>query len=305
MKPLIITLLLTLSISAWAQYAPNAETSGTTAIHMDSSIIVSWATNYQNYYIGADVDETWQTPEKALGHAVGTSGDVVSLGRGGSITFSFDTLIVNGDGPDFLTFENSFTNEFLELAWVEVSNDGQNFVRFPNYSNTDVSVDGFGMLDPTKIHGYCSKYKQGYGTPFELDSIGMDTIQYIRIIDIIGDGSSYDTEGNVIYDPYPTSGSTGVDIEGVGVIHAGSLFESIDELSAKAFKIYPNPTKDYFRIASEFDIETCRILDYTGKLIKTFSTHQDIYSTSDLKEGLYILQIFSGDASANQTLIIQ
>lgn len=305
MKSLIITFLLTLSLSVWAQYAPNAETMGTTAIHMDSSIIVSWATEYQNYYIGTDVDETWQTPEKALGHAIGTSGDVVSLGRGGSITFSFDTLIVNGDGPDFVTFENSFSNEFLELGWVEVSMDGQNFVRFPNYSNTSSSVDGFGVLDATKIHGYCSKYKQGYGTPFDLDSIGIDTIQYIRIIDIIGNGTAHDTEGNVIYDPYPTSGSTGVDIEAIGVIHAGSLFESIDEVTAEAFRIYPNPAKDYFKIASEFKVETCRILDYTGKLVKTFPKNQELYSTSDLKEGLYLLQILSGEASVNQTLIIQ
>jgi len=57
-------------------------------------------------------------------------------------------------GFDFAVFENSFNDSFLELAFVEVSSDGINFVRFPATSNTqtDVQITGFGTIDPTYIN---------------------------------------------------------------------------------------------------------------------------------------------------------
>jgi len=180
----LIILFFITNITSFAQYAPQADAEGTTAIYKDSSVIVSWATGYENYIVGTEVDETWQTPEKGLGQAEGTSSDIVCLGRGGEITFTFDTLIVNGDGADFVCFENALSHTFLELGWVEVSMDGINFERFPNRSLTENTVNAFGDVDPTKIHGYCSKYRQGYGTPFDLDSVNIGSIQYIKFIDI-------------------------------------------------------------------------------------------------------------------------
>ena len=40
---------------------------------------------------------------------------------------------------------------------------------------------------------------------------------YVRIIDIIGDGTFFDTSGDVIWDPYPTAQSAGFDLDAVGV----------------------------------------------------------------------------------------
>ena len=231
MKLILLVTLVIFSQILSAQYAPHADVEGTTAVHMDSSIIVSWATGIENYVIGAEVDETWQTPEKALGKASGTSGDIVCLGRGGEITFTFDTLIVNKEGPDFVAFENALNHTFLELAWVEVSMDGINFERFPNYSLTENTVGAFGEINPVKINGYCSKYIQGYGTPFDLSDLqcaynaalnenndfssnfinqltngfpllNMDHITHVRLVDVVGDGGSFDARGLPIYDPY-------------------------------------------------------------------------------------------------------
>ena len=56
---------------------------------------------------------------------------VVSLGDGGSITLTFAHPLSDGTGPDLAVFENAFNDTFLELAFVEVSSDGANFVRFP------------------------------------------------------------------------------------------------------------------------------------------------------------------------------
>jgi hypothetical protein len=184
---------------------------------MDEPSLADWATDWEAYQPGDDVYESFQTPELALGQAVGSSFDVVSLGRGGQITMIFDPPIQNGAGWDFAVFENSFSDTFLELAYVEASSNGVNFFRFDNDSLTPSPVSGFGAVDPTNVDGFAGKYRQGYGTPFDLDDLGLGTASHIRIIDVVGDGTNLDTSGDVIYDPYPTTGSAGFDLEAIGV----------------------------------------------------------------------------------------
>ncbi|MFH2067500.1 MAG: PEP-CTERM sorting domain-containing protein [Pseudomonadota bacterium] len=210
-------------------YAPAAGVAGSTAIHMDDAGFLSWVTGYENYLPGTNVDASWQTPEKALGKAVGDSYDIVCLGRGGSITLTFSDGIGNGDGYDFAVFENSFSNNFLELGYVEVSSNGTDFFRFDNDSLTASPVAGFGSVDPTNIDGLAGKYRQGYGTPFDLaelagisELLDANSIGWVRIIDIVGDGSYFDTASNVIYDPYPTVGSAGFDLDAIGVFNAAA-----------------------------------------------------------------------------------
>ena len=233
MKRILLVLAVFLSVLSIGNtgfagiYAPAAGQEGSTAIHMDDEAFVAWATGYQDYIVGANVSASWQTPEKALGKAVGSSYDIVCLGAGGSIVLTFDNAIYDGSGSDFAVFENSFSDQFLELAYVEVSSDGVNYFRFDNDSQTESTVGGFGSVDPTDIDGLAGKYRQGYGTPFDLSDLSydaelldIDNILYVRIIDIIGDGTYYDTSGDVIYDPYPTSGSAGFDLDAIGVINA-------------------------------------------------------------------------------------
>ena len=210
-------------------YAPAAGQPGSTAIYKDDPAFIAWATGWVNYNPGTNVDEQWQTPEKALGKAEGTSYDVVSLGRGGEITMTFDVPIANGEGWDFAVFENSFNDTFLELGYVEVSSDGVHFFRFDNDSLTPSPVGGFGSVDPTNVDGLAGKYRQGYGTPFDLAELAdvspmldINNVGYVKILDIVGDGTYYDTSGDVIYDPYPTSWSAGFDLDAIGVIHTAA-----------------------------------------------------------------------------------
>lgn len=206
-------------------FAPAAGQSGSTAIHKDSDLFNAWATGYLDYNPGADLTASFKTPEKALGKALGDSLDIVSLGNGGSITLTFEHSIRNGGGYDFAVFENSFSNNFLELAWVEVSSNGTDFFRFNNYSYTPASVSAFGSIDPTNLDGLAGKYKQGYGTPFDLGELvglnGLDVnnVGYVRLLDITGAGGERDTLNNPIYDPYKTTGSAGFDLEAIGVMH--------------------------------------------------------------------------------------
>lgn len=264
MKQLFFTCLACLLLGAAAlhgyikpsdyPFAPAAGEPGSTAIAMDDPAFVGWATGFSSLVYGSDVDESWQTPSRALGPAAGSVNDVVSLGRGGQITLTFLHPIRDGTGPDFAVFENGFGATFLELAWVEVSTDGVHFVRFPNYSATAFPVVGYGSIDPEKLHGYASKYELGYGTPFDLEHLAeayadvlagtdpfsdayrqqlldnfpeldLSAINHVRLIDIVGDGNAQsaarDPDGNgyPIYDMYPTAGSAGVDVEAVGVLN--------------------------------------------------------------------------------------
>jgi hypothetical protein len=233
--------------------APPAEAPGSTAVHMSNSTITAWADGYAGVQYGTDVAEEWKQPGNALGPAQGISEEVVCLGRGGQITLTFSGGIADGPGADFAVFENGFDDYFLELAYVEVSSDGINFVRFPNYSYTTNPVEAFGTVYTELIFGLASKYRRGYGTPFDLNELqiayeaqlagntdfsgafaaaltntfpllDLNHITHVRLVDAVGDGTALDARGQVVYDPYPTLISAGFDLDAVGVIHpAGPL----------------------------------------------------------------------------------
>ena len=114
MKNILLFSILLYHTFTQAQYAPAAGQAGTTAIHKDSSIIVSWATKVITFNRGyMDISNpssglvTFGDSTEALNSAEGTSADIVSLGDGGSITLGFDHPIKNGLGHDFAVFENS------------------------------------------------------------------------------------------------------------------------------------------------------------------------------------------------------
>jgi hypothetical protein len=170
---------------------------------------------------------------EALGPADGNASHVVSLGDGGQITLTFDHAITNGPGADLAVFENSFSDTFLELAFVEVSTNGSDFVRFPAVSltSTTTQVSSFGSLDPANLDNLAGKYRAGYGTPFDLSqvdglsaAVNVNDIRYVRVLDVVGSINpsfgTHDSLGNLVNDPYPTAfASGGFDLDGVGVIH--------------------------------------------------------------------------------------
>ena len=234
--------------------APAAGLEGSTAIPMSSDAWVGWADGATNLVFGEGVDAQWLVASNGLGAAQGTAFDVVCLGRGGQITLTFSQGISDGDGFDFAVFENSFSDTFLELAWVEVSSDGIHFVRFPAFSDTSEPVGSFGTLNAFQVYGFAGKYRQGYGTPFDLSELGTvsnsiaagehaltedyvsafqanmpfldsSNVRFVRLVDVVGDGTALDCEGYTIYDPYPTVGSAGFDLDAVGVLHSAVIKE--------------------------------------------------------------------------------
>lgn len=254
-KNLCALLLIYSSGSFSGPFPPAADQPGSTAIHATDPGIIGWADYYIDYVQGEALIDDFKTPEKAIGVAGLSSGgsadytfDIVSLGRGGSITMVFfPRPIINGDGNDFVVFENAYSDLFLELGWVEVSSNGIDFVRFPAFSLTANPVESFGAVDTTNISGFAGKYLAGYGTPFDLEdikdspNIDVNAITHIRIRDVVGDGSNFDDlpspiGPNPIYDPYETVKSAGFDLDAIGAIHLGDPL--VSEVNVPIPKIF-------------------------------------------------------------------
>lgn len=302
--------------NGFTQYAPAAGQVGTTAIHKDSSAIVAWASginvtrglinisNPNQSHEGSNY-ASFGIPENALGPASGTSENVVSLGDGGVATLTFSKPIKNGDGPDFCVFENAFSDSFLELAFVEVSSDGERFVRFPSVclTQTEIQISPFGALDPTKIHNLAGKYRQGFGTPFDLedlaDSSGIDLnhITHVRIIDVVGsinpEFGTVDSQGNLINDLFPTPfNSGGYDLDAVGVIHEGILH--LSSFLESSIHLFPNPNNGTFYVSfSSNELVSFDLLDAFGRTCAyDYDTLNYCFQLNEaLPTGVYFLQI--------------
>ena len=281
MNRLIISaLIFSTAFSIQSQtFAPAPGNIGTTAIKKDSSIIIDWANGIEltrglmnklnpsaGYASFGDKLDAIQQDEK-------TTNGIVSLGDSGVAVLTFNRPIKNESGPDFVVFENGFVDNFLELAFVEVSSDGINFVRFPAISEapSTVQIGAFDMSDCRYFNNLAGKYRIGYGTPFDLEelsgNIGLDitSITHVKIIDVIGSINpqigSFDSKGSIINDLFPTEfPSGGFDLDAVGVIHQGPLGVYKNELN---FSIYPNPTSGEIKIITN-ELITVRVVDIYG-----------------------------------------
>ncbi|MFI4910044.1 MAG: hypothetical protein ACIAQZ_00105 [Sedimentisphaeraceae bacterium JB056] len=268
--------------SNYANYIP--------APAMDQSLIGN-----EVYSPTGGVPDIWRKPQEALGHVTGDNFNVCVLGdlwleqlavlnpensgymynylladddpnkiQPGQITLSFDEPITNGPGPDFAVFENGFISAggagvggqiFAELAYVEVSTNGIDFVRFPSVSLTPDDVGAYGTIDPSNVYNLAGKhvnaYESSWGTPFNLKDIetfeqvitgtvDINNINYVRIIDIPGNGFFQDNASTIIepnsidestgtggtlyeknhgiHDAWVTWGSGGFDLEAIGAI---------------------------------------------------------------------------------------
>ncbi|MCA0425918.1 MAG: T9SS type A sorting domain-containing protein [Bacteroidetes bacterium] len=292
----LILLILGLNASLRAQFAPAAGLPGSTAIHKDSSILV----------LGAD--SVWisrgllNIADSSLGFpsigdslsAVGRAGEngVVSLGDGGMAVAWFRNPIKNGPGFDFAVFENGFeipgtSTWHMELAFVEVSKDGKQFFRFPPRSLVDTlnQLDNFSGMNPALVNNLAGKYSAGYGTPFDLeelkDSLDVNLIQYVRIIDVVGSLNpaygSRDAAGSLINDPWPTPfPSSGFDLDAIVAIHQ-IVIDNVSEINRPSFSVYPNPVQQQGTLGLQGLTKTVQLelFDWQGKLVQAYTLSPD------------------------------
>lgn len=324
MKRIIVLLSLTLELSVKAQFAPPAGQMGTTAIHMDSSAFIAWAS-------GCSVVQEYQdisNPNAGYANvgdntmAIGIAGanGTVSLGDGGNAILTFPVPIINGPGADFAVFENSFSDDFLELAFVEVSSDAINFFRFPAVSNTqdDVQMGSFDLIDATKLNNLAGKYRYGYGTPFDLQELSgtiglnINAITHVRIIDVVGNinplYATYDSQGNKVNDPWPTPfGSSGFDLDAVGVIHAAPI--GIEEKNESVlFSVFPNPASSYLSVQlNTTNASFINLKNSMGESVISVDNVKGKYDMdlSDFAKGVYFLEVRCNNAKSIKKIIVQ
>ncbi len=191
-------------------------------------------------------------PSNALGPPSGGglgsgSKDVYSLGIGGHLTLGLSVVLTDGPGADFIVSENPFQfnpgESFSEMAFVEVSSDGVQFVRFPSaYYGPPVDPGPFGVVTVGTYSGLAGATPVLAGNPmgppadpqdvveaggdaFDLRDLKDDplvlggqvdlrAITQIRLVDAVS-GADLDSRGLRIFDP----GSGSADIDAVTVIH--------------------------------------------------------------------------------------
>lgn len=319
MKPIVFSFLITttMGLPALAQYAPQANVAGSTAIASGGGSWKGWAT-------GCTLSRGLQDiAQPSLGLAsVGDSTlaigapdyQVVSLGDAGAAVLTFDKPIVNGPGPDFAVFENGFANpanpeeSYMELAFVEVSSDGTNFFRFPAASTTQdtAQIAGTGQyMIARKVNNLAGKYISGFGTPFDLQEMtgitGLDVnhVTHVRVVDVvgaIGTHKSTDASGRTINDPYPTPfPSSGFDLDAVGVLNQLGNTAVAGNDNPWLLKAGPNPTSEVLsiRIGRPGTTLQLSLCDVSGKVLyrATVAGNNHDIPVQQLTPGAYLLQV--------------
>jgi len=144
------------------------------------------------------------------------STDVVSLGVGGSIVLSFaPNAIVDGEGPDFVVFENPFwvggnsNDVYAEPGEVSVSDDGVTWSTWPCTATAGNPPYGecAGWHPVTSPPASPTDYPACGGDAFDLADVGVAHARYVRIVDHSGetcDGSSK---------------SAGFDLDAIAILH--------------------------------------------------------------------------------------
>lgn len=323
-KAALIVGMLLLWLPAIAQYAPQVGLPGSTAISASSSQFTGWATKctVARGYVDIDTPSLGYASSGDSSLAIGPADDqVVSLGDSGVAIVTFATPIYNGTGADFAVFENGFPNTandsqaFLELAFVEVSTDGINYVRFPATSLTQTNVQLHnGDYDyANNLNNLAGKYLARYGTPFDLDELagtpGLDVnnVNYVRIVDVvgsIGNHASHDNAGHIINDPFPTPFATcGFDLDAVGVINHVSNAGVAGVPQNITVRTYPNPATDRLVVSMDGDVQegmTATITDLAGKVLLDCRLNQAVTEirVAQLPAGMFYLVLH--DANGNK-----
>ncbi len=233
---------LACAMALFSTLAPTASAQNCTEPGCDPSEIVVWSTSVASLVRGPiDVaipalgTVNHGDPLDIPGAASGVPIEAVSLGDGGSVTVQFATPFSDGPDFDFAVFENGISSGgvllYMELGFVEVSSHGVDFARMPTLTSHTTPLLPLQEADPDDYAGFAGHREAGVGSEFDLsDLIGhplvvsgdldLQSIEYVRIIDVIGDTSTYDSMANPVHDPYPTRFVTGgFDIDAVGAIY--------------------------------------------------------------------------------------
>ena len=113
-----------------------------------------------------------------------TPEELLTLGEEGRVVVEFtDNIVTDGPGADLTVFENvmelSGGDYWRECAFVEVSQDGEDWTRFPWNPST---LEGLAGVWPTTGEDPTDPGVSG-GDQFDLAELGLDWITHVRLVD--------------------------------------------------------------------------------------------------------------------------
>ena len=190
------------------------------------------------------------------------STSVASLGTGGEAVLAWDDVVIEDrPGPDFIVFENAFFvgtppegpdddySIFDEPGFVEVSADGEHWVRFPwdedalaeahgrnidrdlhrrlrglagitpTFTGNWTVPDDPDTWDPEGTHGISG----AGGDAFDLATVGLAEARFVRIVDaraengFPGNAEGFDLDAVVVLHGRPAGPVSGTDTDGDGL----------------------------------------------------------------------------------------
>lgn len=222
---------------------------------------------------------------------------ILSLGLGGEIVLRFDaTMIVDRPGVDFTVFENAFVYSiggrervYAEPAEVAVSRDGVTFVAFPFDSLTLQGCAGV-----TPVHGDRDPHDPlvSGGDGFDLATIGMDSVRWVRIRDVTAIVRSNRQHPN--YDPT----LSGFDLDAVVATRATVATRRLEHAAVDGVEIGvlgANPTSGRTALQIELSEPTALLLTVADVLGRTLHVAADaIFPTGRHRIGIDATRLPSG-----------
>ena len=199
--------------------------------------------------------------------------------------FSGNIWIATNGGVEFfeevpMDYGTSFTAQ--RAVFMKEGNDGDLALTDGNtYTANSVFGDG------SEVDGWYCVYK-GSGDDVSVSGLEDNTEYRVKVVEFSGE------EGNEVYAGGTAEGNPANFTTDEGV-------NRIMEFNDESIAVYPVPFNDYLVIDASEGMNSAQVMFYSmsGKLQKVAEIygHNTRISTTDLKEGVYILHIVDGDRS--------
>lgn len=177
---------------------------------------------------------------------------------------------------------NSSSGATINYRSQEISDVAANWhIYSVNWSPNQITF----LVDGVGFYTYNPSVKNINTWPFTED-------QYI-LLNIAMGGISGSIDPNV---------STGTMI--VDYVHVYQNTLSTNDIEKNAFRIYPNPIQDEIHIKANTNIEYIELFDVLGNFILKQSESTNSINVSNLKSGVYFLNIFSNNTRLVKKVII-
>jgi len=95
---------------------------------------------------------------------------------------------------------------------------------------------------------------------------------------------------------YSVSGDNQAYLDNFNYVN-GEIILAVETTSVLDFKVYPNPAQNLLQIQSNQEISAIRLYSLQGVLLKEISG-VSIISVSELAQGLYFVELISGDSKS-------